>query len=252
MIRPAREHPAPRAPRAHRSRPVHSPPTTTHRGLALVLPLLLLLSAAPAPTAGAASATAPQRDANAHASRSSHRGRCAHRARRYAHRRRHCSAHRHAGAKAPAPALALTTPTGPTIQPLALVAVAPAAPALPPAASAPASEGAKPAEGGGETGEGAEPPSIPHVQVNAVEYAFTLSRTSVPAGKVIFQFVNNGQDEHNLKIAPSEGPLAGSFANTPSKGISDLQLEIQPGEYTLFCSLPTHEQKGMKATLTVE
>jgi plastocyanin len=69
---------------------------------------------------------------------------------------------------------------------------------------------------------------------------------------VIFQFVNNGQDEHNLKIAPGEGPPTGSFANTPSKGISDMQLEMQPGQYTLFCSLPTHEQKGMKATLTVE
>ena len=138
---------------------------------------------------------------------------------------------------------------------MAPIAVPPPAPApAPPApvAPAPSSEGTKSGEGDGETGESVEPPSIPHVQVSAVEYAFTLSRTSVPAGKVIFQFVNNGQDEHNLKIAPSEGPLAGSFANTPSKGISDLQLEIQPGEYTLFCSLPTHEQKGMKATLTVE
>jgi len=104
----------------------------------------------------------------------------------------------------------------------------------------------------GEPGETVEPPSVPHVQVSAVEYAFTLSRTTVPAGKVIFQFVNNGQDEHNLKMAPPEGPLVGSFADTPAKGISDLQLEIQAGQYKLFCSLPTHEQEGMKATLTVE
>lgn len=144
----------------------------------------------------------------------------------------------------------LVAPAGPTVQPLAPIFVPPLA--SPPTTSAPASEGAKPGEGGAETGEGVEPPSTPHVQVSAVEYAFTLSRTTVPAGKVIFQFVNNGQDEHNLKIASSEGPLAGSFANTPSKGISDLQLEIQPGEYKLFCSLPTHEQKGMKATLSVE
>jgi len=70
---------------------------------------------------------------------------------------------------------------------------------------------------------------------------------------VILQFVNDGQDEHNLQIAEGEeGPLAGSFAATPSKGVGQLQLEMRSGSYTLFCSLHGHEAKGMKATLTVE
>jgi plastocyanin len=98
-----------------------------------------------------------------------------------------------------------------------------------------------------------EPPSVPHVQVSAVEYSYMLSRTNVPAGKVILQFVNDGQDEHNLQISEGEeGPLAGSFADTPSKGVGQLQLEMRSGSYTLFCSLHGHEAKGMKATLTVE
>jgi plastocyanin len=221
-----------------------------------VVSLAIALTAAIAPLA--LGVTTPVHGTT-HASGSSHHGKCARRARRHERRHRRCSVHQRDGAKAPTPALALTAPAGPTLQPVAPIALVPPASVPPasvppaPAGSAPASEGAKPGgEGDGEAGEGVEPPSIPHVQVSAVEYAFTLSRTTVPAGKVIFQFVNNGQDEHNLKIAPSEGPLAGSFANTPSKGIGDLQLEIQPGVYTLFCSLPTHEQKGMKATLTVE
>jgi plastocyanin len=243
MTRPARRH---RPPGARPTAPGLRP------GLALVLLALIALSAgAWRMTAAAAVAAANQSPAR-HASRPSHRGRCARRARPSGRSRHHCSTHRRAGATEPASALALTAPAGPSIQPLAPLAPAPPAVAPPgPATPAPAGEGATPGAGGGETSEGVEPPSIPHVQVSAVEYAFTLSRTSVPAGKVIFQFVNNGQDEHNLKIAPSEGPLAGSFANTPSKGVSDLQLEIQPGQYTLLCSLPTHEQKGMKATLTV-
>jgi len=100
-------------------------------------------------------------------------------------------------------------------------------------------------------GEG-EPPSVPHVQVSADEWEFKLSRTSVPAGKVVLEFVNVGQDEHNLNYTPPEGPSAEPVANTPSKGVADVTLQMQPGSYTLFCSLPTHEQKGMKATLTVE
>ncbi len=79
-----------------------------------------------------------------------------------------------------------------------------------------------------------------------------LSRSVVPAGKVIFEFVNQGQDEHNLNVVPPEGPVAGTFADTPSKVVSDQQLILRPGSYTLFCSLLDHKQKGMKATLLVE
>jgi plastocyanin len=34
--------------------------------------------------------------------------------------------------------------------------------------------------------------------------------------------------------------------------VRDQQVELRPGTYTLFCSLPEHEKKGMKATLVVE
>jgi plastocyanin len=117
-------------------------------------------------------------------------------------------------------------------------------------APAPAGAGA-PAPARGE-GPQTTPPSIPHIQVTAVEYRFTLSRTTVPHGKVIFEFVNNGQDEHNLNVLPGQGPPAGSFPNAPAKGVSDQEMELRPGTYTLFCSLPEHEQKGMKGTLGVE
>lgn len=93
---------------------------------------------------------------------------------------------------------------------------------------------------------------MPRIQVTAVEYSFTLSRSVVPAGKVILEFVNQGQDEHNLNVVPPEGPVAGAFADTPSKGISDQQVILRAGTYTLFCSLLDHKQKGMKATLLVE
>lgn len=105
-----------------------------------------------------------------------------------------------------------------------------------------------PKQGGGETA----PPSIAHIQVTAVEYHFTLSRTTVPAGKVAFDFVNSGQDEHNLNVLSHEGEIAGSFPDTASKGVRDQTIELRHGSYTLFCSLLEHAAKGMKATLTVE
>jgi plastocyanin len=116
-----------------------------------------------------------------------------------------------------------------------------------------AGETTTPAGGAGEgSGEPSGPPSIPHVQVTAVEYHFTLSRTTVPAGKVALEFVNAGQDEHNLNVLSGEGNLSGSFPTTLSKGVRDETLEFRHGSYTLFCSLPEHEAKGMHSTLTVE
>ncbi len=179
------------------------------------------------------------------------RVRCARRARHHSRQARRCRSEPHKKTIVPiAPAAASLTPAPGAPAPAA-VALAPslaAAPAPIIVSSAPSAEEAAP-----EAEEPApEPPSVPHVQVSAVEYSFSLSRTTVPAGEVVLQFVNDGQDEHNLHLEGGEGPLSESIGNTPSKGVSDLHLQMQPGSYTLFCSLPTHEARGMKATLTVE
>ncbi len=100
--------------------------------------------------------------------------------------------------------------------------------------------------------EAARRPRSIHIQVTAVEFRFTLSRTTVPAGKVAFQFVNNGQDEHNLNVLSGEGSLEGSFPKTDSHGIREQTMTLRKGTFTLFCSLPEHQAKGMHATLTVQ
>jgi plastocyanin len=121
------------------------------------------------------------------------------------------------------------------------------------AANAPSQPPAPPGEspGGAPGGTGPAPPSVPHVLVTAVEWSFSLSRTKVPAGKVVLQFVDHGQDEHNLTLT-ARGEIAGALPNTHPEEMRQLTLDMSAGSYTLFCSLPEHEQRGMKATLAVE
>jgi plastocyanin len=219
--------------------------------LALLVGVLSLGSLAVVGEADASSSS----HGSSNATRSSHRSRCARRSRRQTRRaaRRRCRAKSHEKPAAthqpvtPAPAL-VAAPAGespaPTVAALASPPSAIAIPSIPEAKEQPNEEPREPTE--------PEPPSIPHVQVNAVEYSFSLSRTSVPAGKVVLEFRNDGQDAHNLNLAPPEGPSEEPVGNTPSQGVDDVSLEMRPGSYTLFCSLPTHEAKGMKATLTVE
>lgn len=91
------------------------------------------------------------------------------------------------------------------------------------------------------------------MEVIAREYTFTLSRPSVPAGEVILQFINRGEDPHNMNLAEPGGEgQAGAVPNTPAGTLRDLHVRMSPGSYTLFCSLPEHERLGMRATLTVE
>ena len=105
---------------------------------------------------------------------------------------------------------------------------------------------------GSGSGEESAPPSIVHVQVVAVEFHYTLSRTTVPAGKVALQFVNNGQDEHNMNVLSDEGEVELAFPKTLSQGVREQTVTLRKGSFTLFCSLPEHEAKGMRATLTVQ
>jgi plastocyanin len=87
--------------------------------------------------------------------------------------------------------------------------------------------------------------------VTAVEFKFTLSRPEVSAGKVILEFVDGGQDEHDLHIRPAAGgPDVAAFGATKARQHVDEEINLAPGTYTFYCSLPGHEALGMKATFT--
>jgi plastocyanin len=131
-----------------------------------------------------------------------------------------------------------------------------------PASAAPSptgGTGALPAAPSGEAPP-VESPAAPiapaHLEVTAEDttgFHFVLSRPTVPAGKVIIEFVNHGQDEHNLNaLEPTAGSIVGSLPNTAPSAHPRLTVNLRHGSYVLFCSLAGHEAKGMKATLVVE
>jgi plastocyanin len=210
------------------------------------MPASRRLAAALACVAVALALTAPAAGGSAKRHRHSTSCRTSTRARHGAHRRSRCHTARERPARkgvagAPGvsggPALG-TGGAGPTT--------------LAPAGSAPAASTPGPAQSPGQPPGGAPPPSLPHVQVTAVEYGFSLSRTTVPAGEVILQFVNHGQDEHNLNVAQGEGPPLSGSGNVESQRMRQQRVQLRAGSYTLYCSLADHRQKGMQATLLVE
>jgi uncharacterized cupredoxin-like copper-binding protein len=96
-----------------------------------------------------------------------------------------------------------------------------------------------------------------HLLVYAQEWSLWPSRTSVPAGKVIVQLWNRGQDAHDLRIRRLDahgqmvGPVLDGVRITLSGHVNQATWHLKAGRYELYCSMPGHLKMGMHARLTV-
>jgi plastocyanin len=119
-------------------------------------------------------------------------------------------------------------------------------------APAPAVDGAAPTlpVPGQEPSE--EEPTVGRLGVKASEFKFVLSRPSIAAGEAIVELDNQGEDPHNLnlQLADGQGPEF-HVGEIGSQKRTSGRFTLAPGSYKLWCSIPGHEELGMKATLTV-
>ena len=88
------------------------------------------------------------------------------------------------------------------------------------------------------------------VMARGTEFDLTLSKTRLIPGRAIVQFVNAGEDPHDLKIQRVGGDAEMSIGVVPSGSYVNLDTRLRRGStYVLWCSLSDHRQKGMEATL---
>jgi len=81
------------------------------------------------------------------------------------------------------------------------------------------------------------------------EFKIALPSTPVHAGQVTFDVQNEGKIPHDLVVQGN-----GVDAKTPllDAGRSKtLSVDLKPGTYDLFCSVPGHKEAGMDVKLTV-
>jgi uncharacterized cupredoxin-like copper-binding protein len=72
---------------------------------------------------------------------------------------------------------------------------------------------------------------------------------SAKAGQVTIDFSNSAPVEHDVVIAQGSSVVG----QTPvfTGGSKTLTLNLKPGTYTFYCSVPGHRQAGMEGTLTI-
>jgi uncharacterized cupredoxin-like copper-binding protein len=102
---------------------------------------------------------------------------------------------------------------------------------------------------GKTTGTGKTGPTVQTVQVSEVEYKIRLPKTTLKAGKYTFEVQNEGKVPHNL-VVKGTGAQEATSDLSPGKGES-LTVELKPGSYDFFCSIPGHRQLGMEQKVTI-
>ena|SRR5438132_10835081 len=83
------------------------------------------------------------------------------------------------------------------------------------------------------------------VTVTMKEFKFTLSKTTVPHGVVIFKLVNKGHIAHDMRIARKTSKLI-----KPGK-TGTFTVTLKKGKNAYLCPIPGHAAAGMKGTLKV-
>lgn len=83
------------------------------------------------------------------------------------------------------------------------------------------------------------------------DLAFTTDEATSKAGKVTVNFTNSSPVPHDVRIEGSDGKdIGGTEVITESN--ESAAVNLKPGDYTFYCSVPGHRQAGMEGTLTVK
>jgi plastocyanin len=101
------------------------------------------------------------------------------------------------------------------------------------------------------------PPSSPAVASTSLTLAanpegqlsYNTKQLSAKTGKVTITMTNMAPEEHNVTVA--QGSTVLGATPTFQGGSKTLTLNLKPGTYTFYCSVPGHRQGGMEGTLTV-
>ena len=90
------------------------------------------------------------------------------------------------------------------------------------------------------------------VMARGSEWQIILSKPKVEPGRVIVQFVNAGEDPHDLKLQRIGGGPELAIGTLEPGAYANLDVHLKRGaRYELWCSLPHHRERGMEATLKV-
>jgi uncharacterized cupredoxin-like copper-binding protein len=85
------------------------------------------------------------------------------------------------------------------------------------------------------------------------QLAYTASSATATAGSVTIDSQNKSSTPHDIAIQQgTNGPTLATGKQVTGGGVSTVTVDLKPGTYTFYCTVPGHRQAGMQGTLTVK
>ena len=79
-------------------------------------------------------------------------------------------------------------------------------------------------------------------------FSFDKKTLEAPAGTITIHLTNDASIPHDIAV---EGNGVDEVSDTVTDGETSLTVDLEPGTYTFYCSVPGHRAGGMEGTLTV-
>ena len=80
--------------------------------------------------------------------------------------------------------------------------------------------------------------------------AYEEDSAETKAGSVTVELDNPSSTPHDVQIEGPDGDLGGT--ETVTGDTTSATVELEPGDYTFYCSVSGHREAGMEGDLTVE
>lgn len=84
------------------------------------------------------------------------------------------------------------------------------------------------------------------------QLAYQVSSATAQAGPLVISSRNASSIQHDIAIQQgTNGRVLAVGPVVSNGGVSRISVNLRPGTYTFYCTLPGHRQAGMQGTLTV-
>lgn len=89
-----------------------------------------------------------------------------------------------------------------------------------------------------------EGPTSPRLEVRATEMSYDPAAIAVAAGEVEVVLHNDGTVLHDLRIGQEPFIVEAAPGETATA-----RIDLEPGRYEIYCSIPGHREAGMEGVL---
>lgn len=103
-----------------------------------------------------------------------------------------------------------------------------------------------------ESGSPSSPaPSAEPLRVALADFMIEPSEVETMGPTVTIEVTNDGPTPHNLSVRNASDRVLMATEDLRAGEVTTIRGGLEPGEYTIFCSLAGHESLGMSGTLVV-